>query len=109
MASTKPIIFREGIVCPPSEPLAIRSVCLYISTFVKKDAEFLLETQRHNKDIYYKWIKQLYLTDFITDLVEVEEEVYGLRIGDEVMKRPCLIFDRVSLDNLQQIIYLLST
>ena len=109
MASTKPIIFREGIVCPPSESLAIRSVCLYISTFVKKDAEFLLETQKHNKDIYYKWIKRLYLTDFITDLVEVEEEVYGLRIGDEVMKRPCLIFDRVSLDNLQQIIYLLST
>lgn len=109
MASVKPIIFREGIVCPPTEPGALRSVCLYVSTFVRKDAEFLLETQRHNKDIYYKWIKQLYLTDFITDLVEVEEEVYGLRIGDEVMKRPCLVYDRVSWDNLQQIIYLLST
>ena len=72
---TKPIIFREGIVCLPSESLAIRSVCLYVSTFVKEDAEFLLETHKHNKDIYYKWIKQIHLTDFITELIEVEEDV----------------------------------
>ena len=109
MAMSKPIIFREGIVCPPSESLAIRSVCLYVSTFVKEDAEFLLETHKHNKDIYYKWIKQIHLTDFLTELIEVEEDVYGLRIGDEVMKTPCLVYDRVSWDNLQQIISLLST
>jgi len=105
---TKPIIFREGIVCPPSESLAIRSVCLYVSTFIKKDAEFLLETQRHNKDIYYRWIKQIHLTDFITELVEVEEDVYGLRIGEDVERRPRLTIDRVTWDNIQQIINILS-
>ena len=108
MATSKPIIFFEGIVCPPTESLALRTVCLYVSTFVKKDAEFLLETQRHNKDIYYKWIKRLYLTDFITELVEVDEEVYGLRIGEQ-KKRPRLTLDRVTWDNLQQVIGLLST
>ena len=105
---SNPIIFYEGIVTPPSEDLALRSVCLYVSTFIKKDVEFLLETQKHNKDIYYKWIKRIYLTDFISELVEVEEEVYGLRIGENVKKRPCLTYDRVSYDNLQQIINVLS-
>jgi len=107
MATSKPIIFFEGIVCPPTESLALRTVCLYVSTFVKKDAEFLLETQRHNKDIYYKWIKRLYLTDFITELVEVDEEVYGLRIGEQE-KKPRLNLDRVTWDNLQQVIGMLS-
>ncbi len=107
MATSKPIIFFEGIVCPPTEALALRSVCLHISTFVKKDAEFLLETQKHNKDIYYKWIKGLYLTDFITELIEVDEEVYGLRVGEQE-KRPCLTVDRVTWDNLHQVIGLLS-
>jgi len=108
MATTKPIIFYEGIVCPPTESLALRTACLYVSTFVRKDAEFLLETQRHNKDIYYKWIKRVHLTDFITEVVEVDEEVYGLRIGEQD-KKPCLNLDRVTWDNLQQIIPLLST
>ena len=108
MARSNPIIFFEGIVCPPSESLALRSVCLYVSTFVRKDAEFLLETQKHTKDMYYKWIKRIYLTDFISEIVEVDEEVYGLRIGEHAKKRPCLSFDRVSYDNLQQIIGILS-
>ena len=108
MARSNPIIFFEGIVCPPSEEMALRTVCLYVSTFVRKDAEFLLETQKHTKDIYYKWIKRIYLTDFISEIVEVDEEVYGLRIGEHAKKRPCLSFDRVSYDNLQQIINILS-
>ena len=108
MASSTPIIFYEGIVCPPSESLALRSVCLHMSLFVRKDTEFLLETQKHNKDIYYKWIKRIYLTDFISEIVDVEEEVYGLRIGENIKKRPYLSFDRVSYDNLHQIINILS-
>ena len=45
---------------------------------------------------------------FISEIVEVDEEVYGLRIGEHAKKRPCLSFDRVSYDNLQQIIGILS-
>ena len=105
---SNPIIFYEGIVCPPSESLALRSVWLHLTVLLKKDIVFLLETQKQNKDIYYKWIKRTYLTDFISELVEVEEEVPGLRIGEHAKKRPCLSFDRVSYDNLQQIIGILS-
>jgi hypothetical protein len=105
---SNPIIFFEGIVCPPSESLALRSVWLHLTVLLKKDIDFLLETEKQNKDIYYKWIKRTYLTDFISELVEVEEEVRGLRIGEQAKKRPCLSFDRVSYDNLQQIISILS-
>ena len=105
---SNPIIFFEGIVCPPSESLALRSVWLHLTVLLKKDVDFLLETEKQNKDIYYKWIKRTYLTDFISELVEVEEEVHGLRIGERAKKRPRLSFDRVSYDNLQQIISILS-
>jgi hypothetical protein len=105
---SNPIIFYEGIVCPPSETLALRSVWLHLTVLLKKDIEFLLETEKQNKDIYYKWIKRTYLTDFISELIEVDEEVHGLRIGERVKKRPCLSFDRVSYDNLHQVIGLLS-
>ena len=105
---SNPIIFYEGIVCPPSESLALRSVWLHLTVILKKDVEFLLETEKQNKDIYYKWIKRIYLTDFISELVEVDEEVYGLRIGEHIKKRPCLTYDRVSYDNLDEIINILS-
>ena len=105
---SNPIIFYEGIVCPPSESLALRSVWLHLTVILKKDVEFLLETEKQNKDIYYKWIKRIYLTDFISELVEVDEEVYGLRIGEHIKKRPCLTYDRVSYDNLNEIITILS-
>lgn len=108
MASSKPIIFREGIVCPPSDPLAIRAVCLYITTFTSNNTDFLLETEKENKDIYYNWIKRIHLNDFIDEIIEIEEEVYGLRIGEKIKKRPYLTFDRVSWENVQTIISLLS-
>ena len=45
----RPIIFYEGIITPPSENLAIRSVCLYFSVFAKNKVDFLLETEKENK------------------------------------------------------------
>lgn len=50
----------------------------------------------------------MHYTDFISEVVEVEEEVYGIRIAEETKKRPCLTYDRVSWDNVQQIISVLS-
>lgn len=50
----------------------------------------------------------MHYTDFISEVVEVEEDVDGLRIAEETKKRPCLIYDRVSWDNVHQIINVLS-
>jgi len=105
---TKPIIFYEGIVTPPSEDLALRSVCLYVSVFLKKDTEFLLETEKQNKDAYYKWVKRTGLYDFISELIEPRENVYGLRISEIKKRQPCVTINRVSWDNLDHVINILS-
>ena len=74
----RPIIFYEGIITPPSENLAIRSVCLYFSIFIKKDVDFLLEVEKENKDFYYQWLKKTGLKDVIPEMVDPEEQALGL-------------------------------
>ena len=103
----RPIIFYENIVAPPSESGAVRSVCLYGKVFINSNLPFLLETTQENKDIYYNWIKEVGLTDFIKEIVTAEEEVNGLRIAEDKKRDPCLTISRVSLDNLEHIINML--
>jgi len=103
----KPIIFYEGIVAPPSEYGAVRSVCLFGKIFIDSNLPFLLETTQENKDIYYKWIKRVGLTDFIKEIVTADEEVTGLRIAEDKKRDPCLTISRVSLDNLEHIVNML--
>jgi hypothetical protein len=103
----RPIIFYENIVAPPSESGAVRSVCLYGKVFIDSNLPFLLETTQENKDIYYNWIKEVGLTDFIKEIVTAEEEVNGLRIAEDKKRDPCLTISRVSLDNLEHIINML--
>ena len=103
----KPIIFYENIVAPPSESGAVRSVCLYGKVFIDSNLPFLLETTQENKDIYYNWIKEVGLTDFIKEIVTAEEEVNGLRIAEDKKRDPCLTISKVSLDNLEHIINML--
>tara|TARA_R100000005_G_C4859493_1_gene121664 strand:+ start:53 stop:382 length:330 start_codon:yes stop_codon:yes gene_type:complete len=103
----KPVIFYEGIVAPPSETGAVRSVCLFGKIFIDSNLPFLLETTQENKDIYYKWIKRVRLTDFIKEIVTDEEDVKGLRISEDKKRDPCLTISRVSLDNLEHIVNIL--
>ena len=103
----KPIIFYEGIVAPPSETGAVRSVCLFGKIFIDSNLPFLLETTKENKDIYYKWIKRVRLTDFIKEIITDEEDVKGLRISEDKKRDPCLTISRVSLDNLEHIVNML--
>ena len=98
----QPLIFVEGIVEPPSENLAIRSLCIYLS--VKSDCDFILETTDEMKDLYFDWIKNWGLHDFIKELVLVEEKVQGLRISVDKRVQPCLIVDRIDYCNLGHVI-----
>jgi len=93
-----PFIFFEGIVEPPSESGALRALLLV------SQQEFILEAKRENKDMYFHWLKRTHLWDFVNEIVCPHEEVYGYRISVTEKKRPCLIIDRVSWDNVHQII-----
>jgi len=103
----KPIIFYEGIVTPPSECGAVRSVCLFAEIFIDSKIPFLLETKQDNKDIYYNWLKRVGLTDYIKELITAEDDVNGLRIAENKKRDPCLTISRVSLDNLEHIVNML--
>ena len=103
----RPIIFYENIIAPPSESGAVRSVCLFGKLFIDSNLPFLLETTQENKDVYYKWIKSVGLTDFINEIVTDDEQVKGLRIAEDKKRDPCLTISRVSLDNLEHIINML--
>ncbi len=88
-----PLIFHEGVIEPPSEIYAIRALCLKVET------DQLLEVHEENKDIYFNWMKTTHLYDFIRDIVTVNENVYGFRIG-EVQKSPCVKVDRIDWYNI---------
>ena len=98
------LIFYEGIVEPPTESLAIRGLCLYANFFQKK-RQILLETEKNNTDLYYKWVKHNGLWDFIEDIVHPEHDIYGLRIATIKVKPPSIKVDRISWDNLNDILY----
>jgi len=102
----QPLIFVEGIVEPPSENLAIRSLCIQLS--IKSDRDFILETTDEMKDLYFDWIKNWGLQDFIKELVLVEEKVQGLRISIDKRVQPCLIVDRIDYSNLAHILNIVS-
>jgi len=98
------IIFYEGIVEPPSESLAIRGLCLYLNIFQKK-REILLETERENTDMYYRWVKNNGLWDFIEDIVHPEHNIPGLRVATVRVRPPCLKVDRISWDNINDMLH----
>jgi len=98
----RPLIFVEDIVEPPSESLAIRSLCILLQ--FQKDCDFLLETTPDMKDIYFGWIRQTGLSDFVKELILFEEEVKGYRIASDECRAPYLVADRISYSNLNQII-----
>jgi len=98
------LIFYEGIVEPPTESLAIRGLCLYANFFQKK-RQILLETEKNNTDLYYKWVKHNGLWDFIEDIVHPEHDIYGLRIATIKVKPPSIKVDRISWDNLNDLLY----
>jgi hypothetical protein len=97
------LIFYEGIVEPPTETLAIRGLCLYLNIFGRKP-EILLETQKRNRDLYFRWIKQTGLCDFVKEIVFPEYEVKGFRIASEKVKSPYLKVDRITYDNLNDVL-----
>lgn len=97
-----PLIFVEDIVEPPSEHLAIRSLCLFLT--LKSDIDFLFETTADMKDLYFHWIKRIGMHDFISELVVFEEKVQGYRISIDKCVNPCLIVDRIDYSNLAQVI-----
>lgn len=99
----KTLIFYEGIVEPPSDSLAVRGVCLYLSIF-QKERQILLEAEKPNTDLYYNWAKHTGLWDFVEDIICPADDVFGLRISNTKVRPPSIRVDRIAYENLNDLL-----
>ena len=99
----KTLIFYEGIVEPPSDLLAVRGVCLYLNIF-QKGRQILLEAEKPNRDLYYKWAKCTGLWDFVEDIVCPADDIFGLRISNTKVRPPSIRVDRIAYENLDDLL-----
>ncbi|MAR66834.1 MAG: hypothetical protein CL833_06230 [Crocinitomicaceae bacterium] len=97
------LIFCEGIVEPPTESLAVRSLCLYLDVF-SDSPSFLFETEKDTTDLYYNWLKKTGINDFIEEIIHPEYNIKGLRLSETMRRSPCFKIDRISWDNLNFIL-----
>ena len=83
---------------PPSHTACFRDVTVYTSFFL--NSEILLECEKENQDIYYKWLKKNYSWDYVSDIIEPGHEA-GVSIR---VSRGSISVDRISYDNLNDIL-----
>lgn len=60
----------------------------------------LLECEKKDKDLYYKWLKNYGAYDFVDDIVSIHRET-GYRVG---RKKANLRIDKINAHNLSYII-----
>jgi len=94
-----PIIVDARLTEPPSWVHSFRDTSMYVSIFIKK--EVLVECERSSKDIYYQWLKRYGALDFVEEIVSLDEEVVGFRIG---LARANLIIDKLVPENLNMVL-----
>lgn len=92
------IIFEAFLCEPPSSIHCFRDVTLYVSCFMKKNV--LLECDKDQKDLYYKWLKTYGAYDFVDYIVSAKKEA-GYRIGKV---KPNLKVEKITAHNLYYII-----
>ena len=76
------IIASELTGDPPSEGLYFR----FLTMVAKKDLDYdvVIESERENIDIYYKFLKKKGWFDFVDDFVVPEWRIEGVRIDTEL-------------------------
>ena len=76
------IIASELTGDPPSEGLYFR----FLTMVSKKDLDYdvVIESERENIDIYYKFLKKKGWFDFVDDFVVPEWRIEGVRIDTEL-------------------------
>lgn len=96
-----PVILQAELTNPSSDSLSLRSLLLFVTYF--KSRECVLETSRDFADIYWNWIKHLFLTDFIQEIVFEEAREKGYKIVAPP-SHGLVIIDRISPETLPSVL-----
>lgn len=87
------LIICATLVNPPTEGQAFRTFTM----MANRRFEVLLEVDHEFQDIYWKWMKDRGLHDFVKELVIPEWQVYGTKVAPPRV-------ERITVTNLHSII-----
>lgn len=96
------LIINAGLVNPPTESLAF--YFLTMTTKSQMEMENILEVDKESKDIYYHFIKDKRIHDYVSELVTPEESETGIRLDLEYKFPLTVITDRVCFTNVRSIL-----
>ena len=89
------LIIDCGLTVPPSEIYCFRDVTLYAKTFVFED--ILVQCEEGTRSMYWKWLKDNSIHDFVSYMLKPTEKEYGFKI---MRVKGNLNVDRIASDNL---------
>ena len=89
-------ILRAELVNPPSELGAIRTVGLMASVI---GLNGLIEIDRPFQDLYWRFFKQNYLTDFFKEIVAPKDAPRGIRLDFEMVSQWSVVVDKITFNN----------
>lgn len=92
------VIIEAYLSEPPSSIHCFRDVTLYANCIINKTV--LVECEKFEKDMYYKWLKSFGAYDFVEDIVSINRE-QGFKIG---LNKGNIAVDRINEINLNEII-----
>lgn len=78
------LIIQAALAEPPTEALMFRHITLMSHDL----ADYLIETEQAAKDLYYRYLLERGLMDFIAQIVVPREKVTGLRLYEGLKKFP---------------------
>jgi hypothetical protein len=102
------LIIRAELSAPPSESLAVRSLTML--SHDKLNMDNLIEVENYAKDIYYYFLKNKGIWDYIDEIITPPENESGVRIDIEynfpyTIKTKKIVFANI-LNLIGQIAYL---
>lgn len=95
------LIIRAELSNPPSEVLAFRTLTMMARQI---ELDNLIEIEQTYKDIYYNYMKQKGLMDFVCQIITPPEKENGIRIDYEYNYSYTIKTDRIIFSNILNIL-----
>jgi len=97
----------SDLVDHPSEPLYFRHFTMVSKLDFKHD--ILLECEKQNVDIYYKYLKKRGIYDFVDEIVLPEWKIEGIRVDKELNYPATIKAQYIRYENVEILIKQLKT
>ena len=99
---TDTLVIFSGLSEPPSEPLYFR----YFTAVAKVDYcyDVLIESEKDYIDMYYKYLKEKGLYDFVYEIVTPEDNVDAIRVDIENNYPRTILTDKITSYNMDSLV-----